>query len=139
MKKLLLLFYLFIPSIIIFAQEDFSQDIYNSLEGIWNSPSDGDMDIILNITSTGKFTLSITPSFNFTNQMTREHSRGLKKLMADTGFCKVIDIPNQNEPFNVKMEILLNGELSTNDLEINENRIFIINTNSNLSELFLTR
>ncbi len=139
MKKLLLLFYLFIPSIIIFAQEDFSQDIYNSLEGIWNSPSDGDMDIILNITSTGKFTLSITPSFNFTNQMTREHSRALKKLMPETGYFKIIDIPNQNEPFNVKMEILLNGELSTNDLEINENRIFIINTNSNLSELFLSR
>ena len=139
MKKLLLLFYLFIPSIIIFAQEDFSQDIYNSLEGIWNSPSDGDMDIILNITSTGKFTLSITPSFNFTNQMTREHSRALKKLMPEAGYFKIIDIPNQNEPFNVKMEILLNGELSTNDLEINENRIFIINTNSNLSELFLSR
>ncbi|MDK2818369.1 MAG: hypothetical protein KFW21_02835 [Spirochaetota bacterium] len=138
MKKILL-FYLFIPSIIIFAQEDISQNIYTSLEGIWNSPSNGDMNIILNITSKGEFTLSITQSFNFTNKMTREHSKAMKKLIPETGYFKIIDIFNQNEPFNVKMEILWNGELSTNNLEINENKIFIINTNSNLSELFLSR
>ena len=146
MKKMLLIAYLLLSSTITFAQEDLSQEVYKSLEGLWNTPSDGDMDIILNVDNKGDFTLSIIPAFEFTNMTTAEQSKIIDENVVEEGYFKVIKNLLQDTTNNIlsaSMEILLNGELTTNDLVITSNQVFIINTNDStnntLKELFLLR
>ena len=142
MKKTLLTAYLLLSSTIIFGQEDYSQEVYKSIEGIWNTPSEGDMDIILNVDNKGDFALSIIPAFEFTNMTTAEQSQVIEESVVEEGYFKVLQTLQQDTENNIlsaNMEILLNGELTTNNLIITSNQVFIINTNDNLKELFLLR
>ena len=147
MKKLLLVACLLISSIIIFGQEKVSlqvdnlqhpsvfQEVYDSIEGVWNTPSEGDMDIILNVDTTGAFTISIIPAFEFTNMTIIEQEQIIQDSVVENGYFKVIHTINQNLQSNsisANVEILLNGELSTNNLEITFDKVFILNTNKNI-------
>ena len=147
MKKLFLIASLLIFSTIIFGQEIVSlqvdnlqhpsvfQEVYDSIEGLWNTPSEGDMDIILNVDTTGEFTLSIIPAFEFTNMTILEQEQVIQDSVVENGYFKVIHTLDQNLPNNsisANVEILLNGELSTNDLEITFDKVFILNTNNNI-------
>ena len=147
MKKLFLIASLLISSIIIFGQEMVSlqvensqhpsvfQEVYDSIEGVWNTPSEGDMDIILNVDTTGAFTISIIPAFEFTNMTIIEQEQIIQDSVVENGYFKVIHTINQNLQSNsisANVEILLNGELSTNNLEITFDKVFILNTNKNI-------
>ena len=147
MKKLFLIASLLIFSTIIFGQEMVSlqvdnlqhpsvfQEVYDSIEGLWNTPSEGDMDIILNVDTTGAFTISIIPAFEFTNMTILEQEQVIQDSVVENGYFKVIHTLDQNLPNNsisANVEILLNGELSTNDLEITFDKVFILNTNKNI-------
>ena len=147
MKKLFLIACLLISSIIIFGQEIVSlqvensqhpgvfQEVYDSIEGVWNTPSEGDMDIILNVDTTGAFTISIIPAFEFTNMTIIEQEQIIQDSVVENGYFKVIHTINQNLQSNsisANVEILLNGELSTNNLEITFDKVFILNTNKNI-------
>ena len=147
MKKLFLIASLLIFSTIIFGQEIVSlqvdnlqhpsvfQEVYDSIEGLWNTPSEGDMDIILNVDTTGAFTISIIPAFEFTNMTILEQEQVIQDSVVENGYFKVIHTLDQNLPNNsisANVEILLNGELSTNDLEITFDKVFILNTNKNI-------
>lgn len=158
MKKLFLIACLLLSSMIIFGQESISLqasniqsldvEVYKSIEGLWNTPSEGDMDIVLNVNHIGEFTLSIIPAFEFTNITIIEQAQVIKESVVDNGYFKVINTIYQDIPNNsilADMEILLNGELSTNILEITFSKVFILNTNTNNStnnnprDLFLLR
>ena len=169
MKKLFLIASLLTSSIIIFGQGSISlqasniktldTEVYKSIEGLWNTPSDGDMDIVLNVNHIGEFTLSIIPAFEFTNITIAEQSQIIKENVVEKGYFKIINTIHQditNNIISANMEILLNGELSTNILEITFGKIFILNadntndnigtnnstnstTNNMIKELFLLR
>ena len=147
MKKLFLIASLLISSTIIFGQEMVSlqvdnlqhpsvfQEVYDSIEGLWNTPSEGDMDIILNVDTTGAFTISIIPAFEFTNMTIIEQEQIIKDSIVEKGYFQVLNTINQdlkNNSISANVEILLNGELSTNDLEITFDKVFILNTNKNI-------
>ena len=111
------------------------QEVYDSIEGVWNTPSEGDMDIILNVDTTGAFTISIIPAFEFTNMTIIEQEQIIQDSVVENGYFKVIHTINQNLQSNsisANVEILLNGELSTNNLEITFDKVFILNTNKNI-------
>ena len=144
MKKLFLIASLLTSSIIIFGQGSISlqasniktldTEVYKSIEGLWNTPSDGDMDIVLNVNHIGEFTLSIIPAFEFTNITIAEQSQIIKENVVEKGYFKIINAIHQditNNIISANMEILLNGELSTNILEITFGKVFILNTNTN--------
>ena len=150
MKKLFLIASLLISSMIIFGQEivtiqvdnmqhpSVSQAVYKSMEGLWNTPSDGDMDIILNVNPKGEFTLSIIPAFEFTNITAIEQSQVIKEHIVEKGYFKVLNTLHQditNNIISANMEILLNGELSTNNLEITFSKVFILNSDTNTNNI----
>lgn len=133
MQYLILSMFIIISYTSSFGQE--SQKIYQSLQGVWNGASQGEMDIIFTIDNQGAFALSIIPAFEYTNMSSAQQSNIIAEYSLETGYIKVL---KTFTTVNSEMEILLNGELTTNILEINANSVFIINSNNN-KELFMQK
>ncbi len=123
--KLLFLSILFCFNII-FAQQ-------NALTGVWNANSEGDMDIAISVDETGAFDLAILPAFEFDNMTEEEQMAIISEYTSTKGHFKVLD----SSITPVQTEILLNGEFSTNFLEITPTHIYIIKDES--KELFMSK
>lgn len=136
MKFLLNIVLLFCMSTSLFS----TQEAYQLLNGLWNAESDGDMDVILNVDMQGKFELSVIPAFEYTNMSAAEQSNIIQEFVSTEGYFKILKVLSPiDNGILTESEILLNGELSTNIINLTENKVFIYNTNSKSQEIFMKK
>ncbi|MGL4388926.1 MAG: hypothetical protein ACRCTJ_06005 [Brevinema sp.] len=142
MKNLFFLFFgigvlLSHPSILIFAE---NKDIYTILEGIWQSPAEGELTAYFNFNNKGNFTISVVPDFEYDKLTAEQQEEVIKQNTADIqGYIKIIKplshLPHQ-QGLGAEAEIYLNGEKSTNNIDVTETKIYTYTSNESDKVIF---
>lgn len=128
MKKVLIMSFF----IVSFSFADY-QNVYENLVGVWVSPEEGELTTYLTFSTNGTFTIHFVPQFESEAVSKSQEGKALSKHLKDlyshgSGYIKILTTNNNvndQKIFAAHVEMSLNEELSTNDIDITENEIYI--------------
>lgn len=114
-----LIVFLFLMTANISAQED----PYQHMHGIWHLPTpEADIELIIDFQEQGNFSLFIYHgSIEDIQKLTPRKLKEIKSTMPIPGYLKIL----KNEGKKLHTEVLINEEVSTNLLEVEQDMIYI--------------
>lgn len=118
---------LIISVFFIATQISAQEDPYQYMQGIWHLPTpEADIELIVDFQEQGNFSLFIYHgSIEDIQKLTPRKLKEIKSTMPIPGYLKIL----KNEGKKLHTEVLINEEVSTNLLEVEQDMIYII-TNS---------
>lgn len=117
--KYVLIVFLFLMTANISAQED----PYQHMQGFWHLPTpEADIELMVDFQEQGNFSLFIyNGSIEDIQQLTPKKLKEIKSGMPIPGYLKILGSDGRK----IYTEVLINEELSTNLLEVDQDTIYI--------------